>query len=192
MKISLNYSKKTGLFPLNMLIFTQTSSIYKIIMKKFLTEKLVKDIMSKKIITAAANTPVRKIIDLFASNKVMSIPVVDQENRLQGIITQKDIDIRFENIDTPVSITLLGSVFYLEDLEKFNEALKKKLGQFAVDIMTAPSPAIREDATLDAVLKYMDENTIFRIPVVNESGHLVGMVTNSDIIQELIREGKRI
>jgi len=161
-------------------------------MKKFLKEKLVKDIMSRKVITAVTNTPVRKIIDLFAANKVMSIPVVDKDNRVKGIITQKDIDLRFENIDAPLSLNILGSIFYLDDLEKFNEELKKKLGQFAVDIMTSPALAITEDSSLDEVLKYMDKNNIYRIPVVDKDDNLVGMVTNTDIIRELISEGKKL
>ena len=95
-------------------------------MKKFLKEKLAKDIMSKKVITVLTNTPVRQIIDLFTANKVMSIPVVDKENRVKGIITQKDVDLRFENIETPFSINILGSVIYLDDLENTFTKVRQK------------------------------------------------------------------
>lgn len=161
-------------------------------MKKFLKERRIKDIMCKKIISAQANTPVKKIIDLFTANKVMSIPVLDKDDRLMGLITQKDIDLRFESVDAPLSINLLGSVLYLDDLDIFNQELKKKLGQFAVDIMTTPAISINEGASLEDVLKLMDDNNIFRVPVVDDQEKLVGMITNTDIIKELIKEGKKI
>jgi CBS domain-containing protein len=159
-------------------------------MKKFLKEKLVKEIMTKKVASVHVNEPVEKILRLFADNKVMTLPVLDNEKKVCGIITQKDVDIKFEKLDAPLSINLLGSVLYLSDIDEFNLEVKKKLGQFAVDIMTAPALTINEDASLQDVLKLMDENNIFRIPVVNANEELVGIITNSDIIKELIKEGK--
>jgi CBS domain-containing protein len=161
-------------------------------MKKFLKEKLVKEIMTKKVYSVHMNEPVDKILRLFADNKIMSLPVLDNDKKVCGIITQRDVDLKFEKLEAPLSINLLGSVLYLSDLDEFNLEVKKKLGQFAVDIMTAPALTINEDASLQDVLKLMDNNNVFRIPVVNSNEELVGIVTNTDIIKELIKEGNAL
>jgi len=161
-------------------------------MKKFLQEKIVKDIMTKKVISVHLNEPVDKIMKLFAGNKVMSLPVVDKDKKVCGVITQKDIDLKFEKLEAPVSINLLGSVLYLNDLDEFNLELKKKLGQFAVDIMTTPALTINGECSLQDVLEFMDDNDNFSIPVVNDDEELVGIITNNDIIKELIKEGKTL
>lgn len=51
----------------------------------------IKEIMSHQVISASEDTMIREIADLMFRHKLGSVPIVDTENRLKGIITRSDI-----------------------------------------------------------------------------------------------------
>jgi CBS domain-containing protein len=120
----------------------------------------------------------------------MGVPVVDKDKKVIGIVTERDLAVRAEDVDTPASVNLLGSIIYLGDMGRYNEMLKKQLGQLAVDVMSSPVKTLEESTPLSEILLSMDENHINRIPIVDVSDKLTGIVTRADIIRELIKEGK--
>ncbi|HRY91347.1 MAG TPA: CBS domain-containing protein [Candidatus Gracilibacteria bacterium] len=161
-------------------------------MKKFLKEKRATDLMTKKVYSVKINTPVKKIVELFAETGVVSVPVVDKDRKVKGIIRARDLDLRFEEFNPPISINLLGSILYLDDLAGFQREMKKKFGMLASDIMIKKVRTMPQEATLHQLLRTMEKHGIYRLPIVNKKGQLVGMVTNTDIIRELIKEGKNV
>jgi CBS domain-containing protein len=120
----------------------------------------------------------------------MGVPVIDKDNKIVGIVTERDLAVRAEQVDTPASVNLLGSVIYLGDMGRYSEMLKKQLGQLAVDVMSSPVKTLSEDTPLSEILAVMEQNKINRIPIVDLSDKLTGIVTRTDIIRELIKEGK--
>lgn len=65
-----------------------------------------KDVMTRNVITVKADTPVEVIIKILTVRKLTGIPVVDDDNTLLGIVTEKD---------------LLGLLFKHENLENMKE-----------------------------------------------------------------------
>jgi CBS domain-containing protein len=161
-------------------------------MKKFLSNRLAADIMTKKVITVEKGTPVHEIYRLFLKNNIMGVPVIDKDKKVIGIVTERDLAVRAEEVDTPASVNLLGSIIYLGDMTRYNEMLKKQLGQLAVDVMTSPVKTLPEDTPLAEILLLMDKDHINRIPIVDSADKLTGIVTRTDIIRELIKEGKNL
>lgn len=161
-------------------------------MKKFLSNRLARDIMTRKVIAVEKGTPVHEIYGLFLKNNIMGVPVVDKNKKIIGIVTERDLAVRAEQVDTPASVNLLGSIIYLRDISKYNEMLKKQLGQLAVDVMSSPVQTLHDDTPLSEILVVMDRNHINRIPIVDSSEKLAGIVTRTDIIRELIKEGKNL
>ncbi len=161
-------------------------------MKKFLTTRTAGDIMTRKVITVERGTPVRDIYRLFLKNNIMGVPVTDKEMKVIGIVTERDLAVRAKDIDAPASVNLLGSVIYLEDMNEFNIGMKKRLGQLAGDVMTAPVHTLPENSPLNEIILFMDEHHINRVPVVDIKDKLVGIVTRSDIIREMVKEGKNL
>jgi CBS domain-containing protein len=151
-------------------------------------KRQAKDIMTGKVLTVEKGTPVHDIYKIFMKNNVMGVPVIDKEGYVVGIVTERDLAVRSGKIESPASVNLLGSVIYLDDMDHYNNMLKKKLGELAVDVMTAPVHTLRENADLSEIIAFMDEKKINRVPIVNDEDKLTGIVTRSDIIKEVIKE----
>jgi len=159
-------------------------------MKNYLQSRLARDFMTKKVISVEKGTPIHEIYRIFLKNNIMGVPVVDKEGLVAGIVTERDLAVREEDIKTPASVNLLGSIVYLEDMDKYNELLKKKMGQLAVDVMSNPAKTLREDASIGEIIEFMDNEGINRVPIIDPNNRLCGIVTRTDIIKELIREKK--
>jgi CBS domain-containing membrane protein len=157
-------------------------------MKKFLHNRIAKDFMTKNVISVMKGTPIHEIYKIFLQNNIMGVPVVDKEGFVVGIVTERDLAVREEDIKSPASVNLLGSVVYLEDMDQYNVLLKKKMGQLAVDVMSSPAKTLPENATVGEIIEFMDKEGINRVPIVNRDNKLCGIVTRTDIIRELIRE----
>ena len=145
--------------------------------------------MTKKVITVKKNDTVHEIFKTLANNNIMGVPVV-HDDKIVGIVTERDLVIREEDISVPPSINLIGSVVYLQDLEKFDDLLKKKFGQLATDVMTSPALTLQEHSSLKDILNFMEEHRINRVPILDKDEKLSGIITRTDIIKEMIREGK--
>lgn len=161
-------------------------------MKKFLQERRAKDIMTKEVHAIEPGTSVHDIFRLFLAKKIMGAPVTDKNGKVIGIVTERDLAIREENVKVPESVSVLGSVVYLENLDTFQSLLKKKIGQLATDVMTSPVFTLPEDASLGEILNFMEEHKVNRVPIVNQKDELVGIITRTDILREIAREGKDI
>lgn len=159
-------------------------------MKKFLAQRLAKDIMTRKVLYIEKGTPVHDIFRIFMQNNIMGVPVVDNDKKVVGIVTERDLAVREKEIPPPAAVNLLGSVVYLGDMEKYNQRLRKKLGQLATDVMTSPAMTLNETATLSEVLEFMERHGVNRVPIVDNRDKLCGIVTRTDIIKELIKEGR--
>jgi CBS domain-containing protein len=161
-------------------------------MTTFLKTRVAGDIMTGKVITIEKGTLVHDIYRLFLKNNIMGAPVIDNDGKVIGIVTERDLAVRAEEIDTPASVNLLGSIIYLKDISRFNDGLRKKLGQLAVDVMTSPVRTLPKRTPLNEIILFMDEHHINRVPIVDDADKLVGIVTRTDIIKEMVKEGKNL
>lgn len=145
---------------------------------------LARDIMTREVITIRKDTTIEEIARLLVENNISGAPVVDEENRVIGMVTQtdllyKDIEPRF-----PAVVELLGGLIFLKGVKQYNEELKKLVATKAEDIMTKDMVTISEDTTVEEIAKIMVGKKINRIPVVTD-GKLVGIVTRADMVRFL-------
>jgi len=146
---------------------------------------IAKQIMTTRVHTASPNDLVDKLIHKMAKEGISGLPVVDKNKKLLGIITETDIAEHESNPHTPRAISLLGGLIYLDDLNNYNETLKKICAQKAKDLMSENLVAVEENATLEEIIKIMNSNNLSRIPVTDKKGHLKGIITRTDIIRKL-------
>ena len=99
---------------------------------------------------------------LMLRKKVSGLPVVDDKNHLIGIITQRDIRLaRFAmSLDSPYTLVK--------------------------HLMTAEPIVVKKDNTLKEVLEKMFEHKIERLPVVDDSNELIGLVLQREILKKLL------
>ncbi|RUM88755.1 MAG: hypothetical protein DSZ24_02925 [Thermodesulfatator sp.] len=128
---------------------------------------LVKDWMSKEVIVLDENASIMKASQIMKENNIRRIPVV-RGGRLVGIISDRDI-----KEATPSKATALDvhELYYL-------------LAEVRVkDIMTPDPITVRPEDTVEYAAVLMLENRISGLPVVDERGQVVGIITQTDIFK---------
>lgn len=131
----------------------------------------VKDNMAVNPITIGPDGSVSEAIDMMNQNDLHRIPVVDQDNKLCGLVTKSIIA-----QNTPNSASSL-SVFELNYL--LNKLTIK-------DIMIKDVITINQDALLEEAATILRKNDIGCLPVVDQDNTLIGIITHNDIFTAFI------
>jgi CBS domain-containing protein len=121
-----------------------------------------KDFMNTWVITATRDISIKKAVDLMLEYKVSGLPVVDDEGRLVGIITEKDI-LQLYNTFTPLE----------------NITVEK--------LMTTPVICFDENESLDNIWQCLLQKDFRRVPVTS-SGKVVGIISRPDITRSILEK----
>jgi len=149
-------------------------------------ELLARDVMVKKVITINKNASVAELSELLIKNKISGVPVVDDSGKLVGIATEGDLIVRDADLHFPRYFKLLDSIIYLESLNKFKRNLRKYLGTKVEDVMTSKVKIVKEDTPVNVVANIMIRDNVNRVPVLDNDGNLVGIITRADIVKSMI------
>ena len=151
-----------------------------------MSELLARDVMVKKVITINKNASVAELSELLIKNKISGLPVVDDSGKLVGIATEGDLIVRDADLHFPRYFKLLDSIIYLESLNKFKRNLRKYLGTKVEDVMTSKVKIVKEDTPVNVVANIMVRNNVNRVPVLDNDGDLVGIITRADIVKSMV------
>ncbi len=150
---------------------------------------LVKDVMTKDVLTAHPEEKVEKVARLLLDNQISGVPVVDEQNHVVGIITEKDLLVKASELKVPFYLTLFDSIIFLENPIRFNNDLKKYTATYVKEAMTEKVTTVPEDCPVSEVVAIMQKKKINRVPVVRH-GKLIGIVTRNDILKAIVeRDG---
>lgn len=147
-----------------------------------------RDIMTKEVISVSPGTRVLDLAHLLAENKINGVPVVDDQGRLVGVVTQSNLIDRAKKFELPHVISILDAHFYLERPSTFKKNLEKLMGNLVTDIMTAPPLTITADVEVDEIATIMARRRIHTLPVM-EDDKLIGIIGKIDIIRALGQGG---
>ena len=86
---------------------------------------LAKTIMTKDVIAVRPEEKVEKVVRILVDNKISGVPVVDENNHVVGIVTEKDLMIKASELKVPFYVTLFDSIIFLENPMRFNNDIKK-------------------------------------------------------------------
>ncbi len=116
------------------------------------------------------------------------VPVVDDEGRCVGIVTEADLVVPDEEGDLhlPHYINLFGSTVFVEPLGRYEQRLRKAFASTAEDMMTRDPDTVGPDASAKEAALLIHETGHNRLPVV-EDGRLVGVVTRLEVLGALAK-----
>ena len=148
--------------------------------------KLVADVMTRDLFTVSPDTPLPEAIQLLAKNRISGLPVIDSEGILRGVLSESDLMWQVTGAPLPAYIMLLDSVIYLENPARYNEEVHKALGQTVTEVMSHDKPVTTgPQVSLKEAAQLMHQKKVTRLPVLDDAGTLVGILTQGDIVRAL-------
>lgn len=150
--------------------------------------KTVGEVMTPNPITVRPDTPLQDAIRLLAENRISGLPVLDDQDKLVGVISDTDLMWQESGVDTPPYVMLLDSIIYLQNPARHERELHKALGQTVGEVMNDVPISILPTQTLREAAHLMNEKKIRRLPVLNvDNRQLIGILTQGDIIRAMAR-----
>ena len=146
------------------------------------------DIMEPDIVSVSPQQDVQTLLKLMREHELPGVPVVEDGNRLVGIVTESDLVMRDEEADLhlPHHIDLLGGVIFLESMKHYEERLRRGLASTVADMMTADPITVSPETSAHDAGRIIAERKHNRLPVVDSEGRLVGVVTRGDVLAALV------
>jgi CBS domain-containing protein len=144
-----------------------------------------KDVMTKDVITVGRETTIRDLAVLFAKRHISSVPVVDNDGNLIGIVSESDLVEQDKNLHIPTVVSIFDWVIYLESSKRFEAELQKMTGQTVGDIYTENVFSVPPEASIGEVADIMSRERVHVVPVV-EGRRVVGVVGRMDLIRTMI------
>lgn len=148
-------------------------------------ETPVSEFMSRDLTAASKEMPLTELVALFKENKVRGLPVTDDDDRLLGVVTERDIFLKEKGV--PFSLetvpTLLGQVIDKADIDQVELCRQVTVE----DVMRANVATVTETDTLEDVGMLMYEEKRALVPVVKDD-KLVGVVRRIHVLREIYTE----
>ncbi|GIK56312.1 MAG: CBS domain-containing protein [Chloroflexi bacterium] len=138
--------------------------------------ELVKDWMTREVITAVPHMGVLDAGNLMRDKSIRRLPVVDADGRLLGILTHGDV--REAKPSTTSSLSAWELNYLLARLT-------------VADIMTRPVLTTTPETTIGEAAQIMYQHKISGLPVLDNNDKLVGILTESDIFRMVVHDWQK-
>ncbi len=146
--------------------------------------RLVKDLMTRTVVTVPEEAPFRQIVKLLDEYRISALPVVDAGDRLVGIVSEADLLLKEERDDRDLDEPRRSPPF--ESRRRRIERMKAG-GTVARDLMTTPVVTIGPDASAGDAARLMHRQGVKRLPVVWRDGQVLGIVSRRDLLRLFLR-----
>lgn len=117
----------------------------------------VRSVMSSDVSCCQRETSLQEVARLMIECDCGEIPVCDEDRRVVGVVTDRDIACR--------------------TVAKGRNPLELR----AADCMTAPAIVVSQDASLEEACALLEDNQVRRLPVVDDAERCIGMITIADV-----------
>lgn len=146
--------------------------------------------MARDVPSVHPGDEARTAIDLLSKSDLGAIPVVDNDNKLVGIVSESDLVLSEEESDLhlPHYLNIMGGIVFVGSMKGFEERLEKAFATEVSDLMSAEPIVAHDYEAADRVAKKIADKHHNHLPVVDADGYLVGMVTRADALAALVAE----
>jgi len=142
-------------------------------------------IMTRIVHQVRVDTPLKDVAELMARWRVAGVPVLDEAGRVAGVISEKDFLTRMGAPDTAHVMGVIATC-----LEGKGCVALPIRGRVAADIMAVPAITVREDTSTLEIMEIFATRNINRVPVIDGSGKLVGIVSRADMLRARTAPGE--
>ena len=146
-----------------------------------------KDILTETVIKVRKDMFIKDLSKHFIKHRVSGFPVVDENDKLIGIVTEKDLIEQNKSLHMPTVIALFDAVIYLESDKHFKAEVNKFTGTRVQDIYTANAVTVAPETSISEVAAVMANKNIHTLPVM-DNDILVGVIGKIDLIKGMASE----
>jgi len=139
----------------------------------------IEDIMTRHVITVTPATPIHTAAGLMVEHRVSGLPVVGEDGRLVGIISEGDLILRHRR---PRARPWWRAFF--DDGERLAREFRKAVGTTVAEVMSHPVIHISPAWGIETAAAILQNRGIGRLPVMRD-GRVVGIVSRADLIKAL-------
>ncbi len=134
----------------------------------------VRDLMTTDPLTVSADTLLKEAARTMVRNKVSGLPVIG-DGALIGIVTEGDFLRQEANRDQPYRFSLLDALFG-------EGTVDPPAVETVAEVMTENVITIRPEATIGEAARVMANKRVKRLPVIDEDGALIGIISRADVV----------
>ncbi|WP_328980298.1 CBS domain-containing protein [Streptomyces canus] len=145
----------------------------------------VGSVMTTDVVRATYGTPFKEVARLLAAHRISGLPVVDEDDKVIGVISETDLVARQAATPGPYEPRRRFAFPGLTRAARRQAA--KAHARTAGRLMTEPPVTAHADDTVVEAARTMAEHQVERLPVLDEADRLVGIVTRRDLLQVFLR-----
>ena len=146
-----------------------------------------KDIMTSDVVVVKQDATIKDIAEIFLKNRIGGVPVVDDENKIVGIISETDIIQKEKNVNVPSFINILQGYIFFDSFKEVEDDIRKIAAYKASDIMSKDVMTVKEDDSVEYVANEMIKKSINRVPVVDDNKYIKGIICRYDLIKAMYK-----
>ncbi|WNF00760.1 CBS domain-containing protein [Streptomyces luomodiensis] len=146
--------------------------------------RTVGELMTRPVVRAPRDMPFKELVALLTEHDVTAVPVVDDSGRPIGVLSEADLLRKSSGQADP------SGLLPLPHLEAWERA--KAQGARAEELMSAPAVCARPEWTVVEAARVMSDRNVRRLPVVDETGELLGIVSRGDLLRVFLRHDDAI
>jgi len=143
----------------------------------------VKDVMTTDVAAVGETAGYKDILAVMRQRHVSAVPVLDPAGHLAGVVSESDLLLK--EIGTEALAGHLISTGRRAEQSKAS-------GVTAAELMSTPAVAIGPEDSVATAARRMHDRRVKRLPVVDEEGHLVGIVSRVDVLSVFARTDEEI
>ena len=136
----------------------------------------VKDLMAKDVVVVSSHSTMADAAETLSKNSISGVPVVDEQGRCVGILSAADF-VRREILREESSDHELT-----QETPAHAYQVRLVAGELVSAHMTSAVQSVDADRSLIEAGRIMCADHVHRLPVLDEFGHVVGMVSSLDLV----------
>lgn len=148
----------------------------------------VREVMTTEVKSISPDTTIREALDLLDKLQISGLPVIDNNDKLVGMFTEKNI----LSYMLPSYIEKVGRFIYEDNPKAIKKKFMELTGVKVSQLMRREVITTSEDTTLSEAARIMLTQRARRLPVLDKSGKVVGIVARCDILKGFTKEAESV
>ena len=141
-------------------------------------DMLVREIMSRRPVTVSVDATVREALAVLAEHRVTALPVLDRDGALVGVLSEGDLVRDLVGDDPRAHARPAPTV--------------DRRRHLVSEVMAAQPVTVRPATDVSTAVRVLVSRGFKSLPVLDDAGDLVGVVSRSDVVRVLARSDEEI